>query len=41
METSGVDPVPGHEELEAVLEGIVKSGEIREAGPKKYFIRSR
>jgi hypothetical protein len=41
METSGVGPVSGIEELEAVLDGMVESGELRKAGPKKYFIGSR
>jgi hypothetical protein len=38
METSRIDPVPGIEELEAVLEGMAESGKLRKAGPKKYFI---
>src|SRR3984893_9296948 len=35
METSGVDPVPSIEELEAVLDDMAESGELRKAGPKK------
>ena len=38
MQTSGVGPVPGIEELEAVLEVMTESGNLRKAGPKRYLI---
>jgi hypothetical protein len=41
METSGVDPVPDIEDLEAVLEGMAECGKLQKAGPKKYLISSQ
>ena len=38
MQTSGVGPVPGIEELEAVLEVMTESGNLRKGGPKRYLI---
>ena len=41
LETSGIDPVPDIEELEAVLDDMVESGALRKAGPRKYLLSAR